>query len=307
MKKTILMLAVLVLAAPALAGYVNITAEHEGNHVVRIGYTADANVSAFGLDITVDAGVITAISDYNLGECTASVKGFGICMGTIVIDELGIVTDDGTPVAPNDAPGALGGLGTSGLTFEAGALYEDGNNPAWIGTLCRVTVSEDCNLCVAGNATRGNVVMEDATQADPLTGVCIPVTTIITDPFPPCRTEDYNQWKNLVGEPNCWWAVLRQCHGDVDNYAEGKYNYWTSINDLTVLKDAWNKNFATIDGQTTTVTTDQGQVAIEWICADFDRRPEGKFDYRVSIMDLDILKDNWNQTNLPDPNCLDCP
>ena len=303
MKKMILVLAVLVLAVPALAGNVTITAVDEGSHVVRIGYVADANVSAFGLDITVDAGVINAISDYNLGECTSSVKGFGICMGTIVIDELGIVTDDGTPVAPNDAPGALDGIDSNGLTFEAGALYEDGNNPPLTGTLCRITVSEDCNLCVAGNATRGNVVMEDATPAN-LTGVCIEVGGVDCD-FPSCRVEDFNQWNNLVGKPDCW-CIQRQCHGDADDYAEGKYNYWVSINDLDVLKDAWNKDFATIDGNSTTVETETGVfVDVEWICADFDHAPEGKPLYRVSIEDLTILKKYWNNAITPDPNCLE--
>jgi hypothetical protein len=302
MKKTILMLAVLVLAVPALAGNVTITAVDEGSNVVRIGYVADANVSAFGLDVTVDAGVISAISDYNIGECTASVKGFGIFMGTIVIDELGIVTDDGTPVAPNDAPGALGGLGTSGITLEMGALYEDGNNPALTGTLCRVTVSENCNLTVAGNATRGNVVMEDTTQAN-LTGVTIPVGAA-PECFPSGHP-DYDEWKNVVGAPDCW-CYTRQCHGDDDNYAEGKSGYWVSINDLTVLKDAWNKDFPTIEGQTSTVETGTGVfVDVEWICADFDHLPEGKFDYRVGIEDLTILKKYWQNKIVVDPNCLD--
>ena len=296
MKKMILMLAVLVLAVPALAGNVTITAEDEGSNVVRIGYTADANVSAFGLDITVDSGAtITAISDYNIGECTASVKGFGIFMGTIVIDELGIVTDDGNPVAPNDAPGAKGGIDTNGITIEMGALYEDGNNPAQAGTLCRITVSGDCNLCVAGNATRGNVVMEDATQAS-LTGVTIGVGEEICFPS---GHPDYAEWV-LMGSPECW-CYDRQCHGDTDDVAEGKNSYWVSTYDLTVLKDAWGKNFAAIDGLTSNV----GGKDVEWICADFDHAPEGKNLYRVSTLDLGILKKHWGIAGGPDPNCFD--
>ena len=118
MKKIVLAMAVLALAVPAWAG-VTITATDEGGGVVAISYTSDANVSAFGLDITVSDGNIIAISDYNVGESNSVSKGYGIFPGGIVIVG-GSVTDYNTPVADVNAPGALGGLGTSGITIEMG-------------------------------------------------------------------------------------------------------------------------------------------------------------------------------------------
>lgn len=98
---------------------------------------------------------------------------------------------------------------------------------------------------------------------------------------------DYSEWE-AVGKPICW-CYPRQCHGDADGLPFGKFNYWTSNLDLTVMKDAWNKPAAQLVGNEA--------------CADFDHLPFGKFDYRVSNLDLAILKDYWNIADGPDPNC----
>jgi len=166
MKKIMLVLAVLAMASSAFAG-VTITAVDEGSGVVAIQYTADSEVRAFALDISVDSGAtISAISDYNVGECTASVQGYGIFMGSIDVNATtGDVNDYGTPVA--SGKDALGGLGTSGITIELGSLYVDANAPANSGTLCKITVdangAADVNVALAEEDTsRGGVVMKDA-------------------------------------------------------------------------------------------------------------------------------------------------
>ncbi len=156
MKKMTFVLAVLLFAAPAWATNVTVTATQVGTtDQVEISYSADVNLPrAFGLDITVTDGNIVACEPNMVGECTATVRGFGIFPGTIQIDDDGNVTDDGTPVAPSDDPGALGGINTNGITIEMGSLYTDVNAPASSGVLCTIVVTESCTVNIAGNAAR---------------------------------------------------------------------------------------------------------------------------------------------------------
>ncbi len=156
MKKTTLILVVLLFAAPAWATDVTVTATQVGDtNQVEISYVSDGNLPrAFGVDITVTDGNIIACTAAMKGECTATVRGFGIFPGTIQIDDDGNVTDDGTPVAPSDDPGALGGVGSNGITVELGSLYVDGNEPPLEGVLCTITVTESCTVNIAGNAAR---------------------------------------------------------------------------------------------------------------------------------------------------------
>lgn len=98
---------------------------------------------------------------------------------------------------------------------------------------------------------------------------------------------DFCDWLE-IGFLECW-CYPRQCHGDADGYPYGKSNYWVSVTDLAILKNAWNKN--------------ANQLVGNEACADFDRIPYGKKNYRVSIPDLQILKANWKISNGPDPNC----
>jgi len=171
MRKMFFALAVAMLATPVWAT-VTITANDLGEGVVAIDYSSDDAelVRAFALDITVDVGTIEAVGDFNVGDNN---NGYGIFPGNfsryITVDPVtGEVTDWGvdgyTPVADGSDPGALGGLGTNGITIEMGSLY-DTKAPPKQGRLCTVTCSETCLLTVTTNATRGNVVLEDASEA----------------------------------------------------------------------------------------------------------------------------------------------
>ncbi|MHC4122090.1 MAG: hypothetical protein ACYSSI_00835 [Planctomycetota bacterium] len=176
MKKTFLMLTVLVLAVPAMAA-VSIDVNDLGDGWVAIEYTADSNVSAFGLRVSVDSGetIDDINSNYHIGESNSTAKGYGIFLGKIVIDGGGNVTSYGDPIAPNSDPGASGtGLGTSTVVLELGALYEDGNQPPLSGTLCTLKVSGCCAMSVVGDSTRcgiadGNdagAVLENSTSVE---------------------------------------------------------------------------------------------------------------------------------------------
>jgi hypothetical protein len=172
MKKSLVILAILMTAVPAMAT-VTLTATQEAmpspctvTGLVDISYvnTEPNYVRAFALDITVDGdGNITDINNYFVGECNSTKKGYGIFPGTIAINASGVVTSYGTPVAPAADPCALAGLGHKGITIEMGSLYTGSLHPANSGLLCKlyVSTSAGCNLHVALNAKRGGVVLEN--------------------------------------------------------------------------------------------------------------------------------------------------
>ncbi len=295
MRKTFFVLVVAMLTTPMWAA-VTITATDLGDGVVAIDYSSDETelVRAFALDITVDAGTVEAISDFAVGDDN---NGYGIFPANfsryITVDPAtGEVSDWSIagylPVADGNDPGALGGLGTNGITIEMGSLY-DTKAPATQGRLCTVTCSETCLLTVTTNATRGNVVLEDASEAAvDLTGasnVQITIGTIASYTGP-----QMDEWI-AVGKPDCWCASInpRQCHGDADGASEGLNKYWVLNNDVDILVAAYNKPFELMAGNQ--------------ICADFDHLSEGLNKYRVSTNDLDILIANWQLTDAPAPDC----
>lgn len=301
MKKIIFPLVVAVLALPAWAT-ISITVTDLGNGKAAIDYSGTELARAFALDITVDAGAIDAISDFAVGDDN---NGYGIFPANfsryITVDPVtGDVTDWAmagyTPVADPNDPGALGGLGTDGITIEMASLYDTKAPPAQ-GRLCVLTVSEPCKMTVATNATRGNVVLENASQATvDLTGAT-GIQLGSAPPTGPAYTGPQPAEWEAVGKPDCWIASLnpRQCRGDADGASQGKQQFWVSTNDLDILIAAWNKPFEQIQGQKV------GNVPL--ICADFDNLSQGKSKFRVSTNDLDILIANWQLASQPAPNC----
>jgi hypothetical protein len=153
MRKVLLLLIVVILASPVWAT-INITVEPLGGGVAAIQYSGDQLARAFALDITIDAGVITDVSveDDKKGDDNG---GYGIFPASfsryIVVLDTGEVESwdisSYTPIADANDPGALGGLGTSGVTIEMGSLYET-QAPPLQGTLCTVTCSESCLMSV---------------------------------------------------------------------------------------------------------------------------------------------------------------
>ena len=174
MKKILFVLTVLLLAAPAMA-VVNINAVQSSTDPCQVyitySNTEDSNVRAFALDIWVDDGNILNIADYNKGECNSTVQGYGIFMGTIVIDAAGVVTNDGIPIAeladlPSDT---LGGLDSNGVTTEMGSLYEAGvvSGPKQTGTLGKLILSKvPCNMTIRTNVSRAGIVLENGSSSE---------------------------------------------------------------------------------------------------------------------------------------------
>jgi beta-lactam-binding protein with PASTA domain len=184
MKRILLIVAVLLMASPALAA-VTVTATDIGGGVAQISYVCNGDpvekVRAFAFDINLSGGaVISDICDYNSGDDAN--RGYGIFPGRfrdiINITNPNWVDPCYNPVAPTGDPDARGGIGTSGITVELGTLYTGPNAPPSSGTLFKIvcTGSGNTTLTMTANATRGGVVLEDgSTIAATLTG-CVVAT-----------------------------------------------------------------------------------------------------------------------------------
>jgi len=175
----VLAIAVTLLAASRALATVVLTCTDLGNAVVELSYDASQEASlvrAFGLDITVSHGIINSIGDLSFDY-------WFYPSSTIIDPETGKVIDPGTPIVPPDAPGALGGLGTSGMTIEMGSLYREDDPihntpPSVTGVLFTFTVSAECDVTVAENSVLGGVVLEDGTQA----GIYAPPCHVVPEP-----------------------------------------------------------------------------------------------------------------------------
>jgi len=208
-----------------------------GNGVVELRYDSTEEavpVRAFSLDISVSNGIILSIGNLN--------PDYWIYPGSfsryVFIDaetgEIEEVLPGYTPIAPSDDPGALGGLGTDGMTIEMGALYPpEANAPGPTGVLCTFTVSAGCDVIVVGNAIRGGVVLEDATEADVhspgLSGVSAPTggvygggTGTLEDPYLISTAEQMN----AIGINPVDWHRHFKLMADIDvgAYSETDFN-----------------------------------------------------------------------------------
>ncbi len=296
MRKIVLTLAVVLLAAPVWAD-VEIKLDYLGEGVVQISYDATGEaqlVRAFALNITATDGNIVAIGDFAIGDNNG---GYGIFPGAFRDAPIAVNPTTGqvdnwsvtgySPLAPAGDPEAEGDIPGPAITIELGSLYTDAA-PSDTGVLCTITVDENVSkVCVTGNAIRGNVVLEDASEAT-LTPAekCI---DIILDCFPSDNPAAYADWV-AFGKPECW-CYARQCHGDADGLKQGSivtgYMY-VSTNDLIILADAW---------QIKEDPKGPGILSLPGgICADFDHGQQGSIVtgyMRVSTNDLIILANNW--------------
>ena len=304
MRKVLVTLALVSIAGPAGA-VVRIIAERQAEDIVAIKYeTTGEKARAFALDVTVDRGVVERVFDYHKGPSTAANPGYGIFPANfrrhITVDPntgevAGWDVNEYTPVADPCEPGALGGIGTRGITVELGSLYHPAddsspNAPPNSGTLFRIKIGKEAGLSVVLSAARGGVVL-----TDPRLAAVVDLTKALIPPyepvlFPPCCNKpDYYEWVS-VGKPECW-GYPRQCHGDADGKAQGSAKtgiYYVGTDDLNILIAAW---------QVKEPQHGPGIASIpNGICADFDRRNQGSAKaglMRVGTNDLNILVANW--------------
>jgi len=173
MKQSIIaLMSVCLPAAVAEAGVRVYVQDAGGVAWIKYECTAGELIRAFALDVAVDRGQITGISDFFVGPCGTSARGYGIFPAAFR-DSVAATVTSGTsanwsvsgydPLAVvADAPAdTLGGLGTSGVTLELGALWDPAlaaAAPAASGNLCALQLSEGAMVTVAANASRGGVV-----------------------------------------------------------------------------------------------------------------------------------------------------
>ncbi len=141
------------------------------NGVALLKYecTGGEVVRAFALDVTVDRGEITGISDFFRGESKLGATGYGIFPASFrdYLSAEGTNIDwNGTNYTPladvSDAlSDTLPGLNSNGVTLELGALWDPtvpGAIPGPSGTLCALNLSEPATVTVRPNLSRGGIV-----------------------------------------------------------------------------------------------------------------------------------------------------
>jgi hypothetical protein len=299
MRKLVLTLAVVAICAAPVLADVEITLEDLGDGLVAIGYDASAEdpmlVRAFALNIAATGGNIIDINDYAVGDDNG---GYGVFPGSFAAAPIQVDPQTGevvtwevdgyTPVAPADDPDAEGEIPGPSITIEMGSLYDE-NAPPAVGVLCTITVDSNVTeVCVTGNAIRGNVVMEDASEAT-VVYACISLGACYPSDYPA-----YDVWV-AFGKPDCW-CYARNCHGDADGLRYGSQwtgYYWVGTPDLGVVAAAWfvmEPPFASVEYPNGLIDVPNG------LCADFDRTQYGSQwtgYYRVGTPDLGILADAW--------------
>lgn len=200
MKKIIITLAVLLLAAPVMAD-VTITCTNSGPNEVTVSFSTSGEselVRAIALDVQISDPCawieeVTCVSDYNIHP------------GSIDISPAGVIDDLGTCAGEQD---------TNSMTSEQGSLYVGDNAPVpgdlfiiTLGGCGEVGSSGDVVVTVSENALRGGVVMEDADGPD---------GSVISDGI-------------TINIGECAIAGCATCVGDVDG------NGYLTTADITTL------------------------------------------------------------------------
>jgi hypothetical protein len=210
MKKVLMVVALLLLATPAFAADVTITAtlnpigdmniaEPNYTRALTIGWTgaAEANsIRAFALTLNADSGAhLDKIRDYNRGESKVPGGGFGIFPASFrsyITPYNGAEVNSWTdprysPLALWPDPNSGGGNDNQNMVVELGTLFVEPNSPGTSGTLFTIDVNNEsvaeCNVWIALDQIRGGVVLKDNTAAD----VCIPGGGIYVKFFDTCK------------------------------------------------------------------------------------------------------------------------
>jgi hypothetical protein len=290
MKKILFTLVVLLFAGQAWAA-VEISGAQVGSTdeaIISFDARTEPNlVRAFSFNIQAD-------NDANIIAVTGVNPGYYIYPGTIQIDAAGVVSDYGSPAAPqSDLPSdTLAGIDTNGVTVELASLYApvgpgSPNAPDPCGPILSIRVSKPCCLTITANVSRAGstgVVMESPDEVVTVNlpgAICIDWSTECMKTTHPAYA-DWDTW----GKPACW-CYARQCRGDADGIKTGPF--WVAIPDLNMFRAAFNK-------------TDLVLAAVSnGICSDSDHIKTGPF--RVAIPDLNIFRAYFNKPELSVPEC----
>jgi hypothetical protein len=308
MKKLVALVAILAMAIPAMAA-TTVTCAQTGSSstgaTFTVSYSYDGSGSfprAFALDISTNVGSITAVTATKIGESVSGSTGFGIFPGTIVISTAGVVTDNGTPVAPqSDLPsGTQAGLGSAAVTVELGSLYAStAVKPANSGTILTIAITcatssaaRTATITVGPNVARGGLVLEDATTATVSSSCSLTVPAAVAPDCFASSLSTYARWVSS-GKPACWCPPASvtglavggtgyQCVGDAASDKYPGLNYRVYSTDLTAVSNNWKK----VLGAT-------GYNA----CADVDHAAYPGLNYGTYSGDLTRVSTFWKKTD----------
>ena len=194
MRKYPILLSLCLLAASAQATVRVYVQDTNGVAWLKYQCTAGEVVRAFSLDVSVDNGVIFAISDFFVGLSRSDAQGYGIFPASFrdhatVISGTNVTFDlsqySPLAVAADNPGGTLPGLNSSGVTLELGGLW-DPSVPAAVpgpnGTLCALHLSRAANVSIAANTVRGGLVLSPLDIVTPVmfTGAFVDADAVIT-------------------------------------------------------------------------------------------------------------------------------
>ena len=299
MRKFVLALVILLLAAPAWAAQeveCEVLVVPGPNYTVAVNYNIDDGNDFRAFGIRIDVNNSATISNIDVND-----RDYYIFPGSIDInDTTGEVDANGTAVAE-------GGEGEIYMILEMGSLWapSDPNPkhqaaPPTSGLLCTFDVSKNCVVSLSEDTDRGGVVLEDTAKS--FSGTPQGCIVYYDDCLPP-EHADWAEYDS-VGRPDCW-CYYSQCYGDADGLLGGGLKvggyYHVGNPDLTILGGGWKKKYM--------VTTEPN--CVNYTCADFDHTAGGGVKvggyYRVGNPDLTILGANWKKkcsdTGSGDPNC----
>ena len=280
MRKIVLVLAVLMLATPVMAGVtVKLTQwlggpGNDDKAVIRYEMNGgDANlIRAFAFDLNVDCSTCTDTNEVTAVTVVSGDPNYWVYPGSIDINEwTGEIRDVGSPVvADGNYPGTLTLADDDGFTIEMASLYSGAPNaPDACSVLLTLSLDKSCWIDIHENATRGGVVYEDGNSA--------------TVTFGP----------NTLKYLNAFGDIRSKSTGPYLGQKDGLVN----IQDFTGLSAAWKcgilPNPACIPGGT--------------LRADLRSKSTGPFlgqpDGKVNIQDFTGLSVNWKK----DRRCGDTP
>jgi len=278
MKKVVCLIAVLALTASVNAGVVITAAEGTGanDNKLVLSYTADAGDELVGLAVVLDAG--TGGDTIKVTSGWAIDSFFDVFIDAYKTDpaKLDDTTfgDDGTtPFADTEGPGQVT-TDSAKVSLCVAALPADHVGKASSAELAVIDVNDgdadgEVTVCVTLDTLRGGPVDIEGAVAATINGSCVTIVLAAPECLKNTATE-YTAWETF-GKPACW-CFPRQCRGDFNGTKQG--TYWVYSQDLTGLKDAYQKSVAQMTGNR--------------ICADFNHSAQGS--YRVYSQDLSILK-----------------
>jgi len=313
MKKVVCLIAVLALTASvAVADPITITAQGNvpSNGYITIGYSGATGAKPVGFSFIVDCGAggnVAAAGDINKGDSFfdvfidfASDDPAAYQAGA---DPLTGIWAAANPLAKTDAAGAVT-LPAVQFAVSAAELANVAAIPT-SGTICvlkltKVGAAASTIVTFAEDTLRGGVVDVNGVAMT----VTLPAATTVNFVEPPCFVGQPQEayWVSL-GSPDCW-CYPRQCHGDADDFGQGKTPYQpVASSDLDVLKAAYGKTTAQLLADPMITV---GGHTVAKACADFTRSIHGKAPNQQPVAgpDLDILKSYYGKATSAVPgNC----